>query len=232
MQCAYAAVYLLGTGLLGLSLSRLNFNVTVTEYNESPDDTKSSVFQLLHDNVTQHNERMSQKSDEKIVSVYPLSWDKSNRDIRHMASSAINIDNRESIDFDFVVGTDVLFAPHLVEPLLNAASILTKNNTGTCIFCMQIRCKDSHQLFLEKVGEYFDTYQDISEEVYATEGCGWGRHVECFVFEMKGGIRQLDTDLKITESIVKKRAPKDRDSKEHDNDKSSSKRDKKKKHKK
>lgn len=127
------------------------------------------------------------------VKIHALDWSESVRDIHNWTSDS----DRDGLDedskaheFDLVVGTDVLFSPDLVLPLLKTASVLTKPLTGTCIFCMQIRCRDSHQLFLESVKEYFDFFRDVSEEVYATAGCAWGRHVECLVFEMKGGRRQ------------------------------------------
>jgi hypothetical protein len=59
---------------------------------------------------------------------------------------------------------------------------------------MQVRCQDSHDLFLKHAADYFDSVEDISEEVYGIQGCGWGRGVECFVFRMVGGKLKLNLD--------------------------------------
>jgi hypothetical protein len=187
-------IIFLGTGLLGLSLSRLQYDVTVSEYNEPISvvcQSPSSVYTILSDNITRHNEKLSDDDDENKVQIFPLNWSESARDIHNWTHDKVNNKNAGGMctEYDLVLGTDVFFDPTLVLPLLNTASLLTKTGTGTCLFCMQIRCKDSHQLFLEQVTNYFDSYRDISEEVYDITGCAWGRYVECLVFEMKGGKR-------------------------------------------
>jgi hypothetical protein len=198
-----------GTGLLGLALSRLlKYRVTVTEFSGplgAESQEPSSVYNLLQRNITRHNKKQNDVMSD--VQIFPLDWSEAIRDINNWIDTQNNADNKccsdddndnninsisdnnhdISTEFDLVLGTDVLFTPSLVVPLLLAASLLTKADTGTCLFCMQIRCEDSHQLFLQKAGEYFDSFRDISEEVYETTGCAWGRYVECFVFEMKGG---------------------------------------------
>jgi hypothetical protein len=169
------------------------------EFQSSP--TLSSVYQLLHDNITHHNEQQheQQKSHDETnkVQIFPLNWSEGVKDITNRINES-NHSNTPCVEYYLVVGTDVLFDPSLVLPLLNAASILTKTVTGSCIFCMQIRCKDSHQVFLEHVTDYFDTYCDISEDVYITTGCAWGRYVECFMFEMKGGKKKATQQRRFT----------------------------------
>ena len=184
--------------MLGIALSKLNCCVAVTEYNNpAPCDDKpvtlSSVYKLLSENTASHNsiqqdsERNSEVINDNEVKIFPLDWSECCRDM----NSWIRCEGLYKVEHDLVLGTDVLFTPTLVHPLLNTASILTKTDVGTCIFCMQIRCKDSHELFLSSVGQYFDSCRDISNDVYETAGCSWGKHVECLVFEMKGGKRKL-----------------------------------------
>lgn len=196
--------------MLGLALSRFRNHVTVTEYSDTEREhnaqsqAPSNVYELLQTNVMTHNEKTKLENESKPimeqhnpVNIFPLDWSEGARDINNWTHdpnntttssfSSIKSSKNNCIEYDLVLGTDVLFSPSLVRPLLRTASLLTKSATGTCLFCMQIRCQDSHQTFLDIVNEYFDSCCDISETVYDTVGCAWGRFVECLVFEMKGG---------------------------------------------
>jgi hypothetical protein len=195
-----------GTGMLGLVLSRLGlFDVTVTEYYDDMDDMASKschaapvgVFDLLERNVFRHNLMQStptkkkdplaqSSSNDSEVKVRRLDWTKGLQDIASWEESAPT-----TMQYDLVVGTDVVFTPSLVRPLLITAAALTKPS-GRCVICIQLRCTVSNELFISLMSEYFDSALNISESVYDTPGCEWGRHMECFVYEMKGPVKQTE----------------------------------------
>ena len=107
--------------------------------------------------------------------------------------------------FDTIVGTDILFAPSLVEPLLRTLCRMSKPSTRIYI-CVQRRCSTSHDLFLQKAKLWFHI-QDVTREVLSlcsssdhdddddddedddsnsSRGGGvslsWGLSLECFLF--------------------------------------------------
>ena len=188
-----------GVGLLGLVLSCVGmFDVTLTEYDDetssisptSDSVVSSGVYALLEANVKAHNyEKRQGLLTGKEVTVHRLDWTKPFEETPACWDATKATDHK----YDLVVGTDVVFTPSLVRPLLRTAASLTESS-GRCVLCMQIRCAESHELLLTCASEYFDCVTDISEEVYCTEGCDWGRAMECLVFELKGP-RVVDDSL-------------------------------------
>mmetsp|Transcript_23112 Transcript_23112/g.33858 ORF Transcript_23112/g.33858 Transcript_23112/m.33858 type:complete len:330 (-) Transcript_23112:30-1019(-) len=180
-----------GVGFLGLVLSKLKYSVTITEFDERSrcSSPASGVYELLEKNVLEFNSGLNNLKE--AVRVCRLDWTRSRQDITEWVNAGIFSQNELQSGFELVVGTDVLFSPALVRPLLSTASQLTREVSGECMFCMQIRCEDSHKLFLEAAHEYFDCVRDISEEVYTTPGCEWGKAMECLVFRMTGGKMKL-----------------------------------------
>jgi Lysine methyltransferase len=83
---------------------------------------------------------------------------------------------------DTLLGTDVIFAPHLVEPLLKAAHYLSHPGT-VWYLCVQIRCAASHRLFLETAPDHGFHVEDISSEALVGD-CTWGRELECVLFRI------------------------------------------------
>ncbi|KAL3933292.1 MAG: hypothetical protein SGBAC_010460 [Bacillariaceae sp.] len=79
---------------------------------------------------------------------------------------------------DTIVGTDVVFATSLVEPLLQTMRYLAHDETVGYL-CLQERCKDSHQLLLKEASTYDFKIEDISEEYAALPECKWGTDLEC-----------------------------------------------------
>ena len=91
--------------------------------------------------------------------------------------------------FDTLLGTDILFAPHLVVPLLQTAAFLSHDNT-IWYLCVQIRCAVSHTLFLEKAPKFGFAVQDISETAFAISECAWSKALDCFLFRITRVIAQ------------------------------------------
>lgn len=79
---------------------------------------------------------------------------------------------------DTILGTDVVFATSLVEPLLKTMRYLAHDQT-VAYLCLQERCKNSHELLLEKAKDHDFVIQDISEEYAAISDCKWGTDLEC-----------------------------------------------------
>jgi hypothetical protein len=94
---------------------------------------------------------------------------------------------------DTIVGTDVVFATSLVEPLLKTMRYLAHDET-VAYLCLQERCKDAHQLLLEKAKDHDFDIQDISENFAALSNCKWGKDLDCRLLKLtvakKRGIRK------------------------------------------
>jgi predicted nicotinamide N-methyase len=84
--------------------------------------------------------------------------------------------------FDTIVGTDVVFSTKLVEPLLETMRFLGHDST-VAYLCLQERCKDSHQLLLNKAKKHDWIIEDISDQVTAHATCEWGKQLECKILK-------------------------------------------------
>lgn len=91
--------------------------------------------------------------------------------------------------YDTILGTDVLFAPHLVEPLLKTMHALSHAHTKIYL-CLQIRCPTSHQKLLDMCSSennnnnrLFDL-EDITNELMELPSCKWGIELECYLFRL------------------------------------------------
>jgi hypothetical protein len=84
---------------------------------------------------------------------------------------------------DTIVGTDVVFSTKLVEPLLKTLRFLAHDQTMIYL-CLQERCKDSHQLLLDKAKDHELEVHDISEEVTSVSTCEWGKELECCLLKL------------------------------------------------
>lgn len=85
--------------------------------------------------------------------------------------------------FDTLLGTDVLFAKALVEPLLATARFISHAHT-IWYLCVQIRCATAHTWFLERAPHYGFAVHDITADAVASPRCGWGRAMDCLVFRI------------------------------------------------
>ena len=112
--------------------------------------------------------------DKVPITVCALDWVHCERDIQVSLSR-----NNKDSSFDTIVSTDVLFAPQLVEPLLDTASRLWKNETTVWYLCVQIRCAKSHQLFLDRCPHYGFHLDDWSSRLNVM-----GQSMECCLFRI------------------------------------------------
>jgi predicted nicotinamide N-methyase len=152
-----------GCGMLGLILasSGLCNEVIMTE-------TKDVMSNLL-ENV-EYNVNSS-------VSVRQLRWDALKEDI-HACQHDMNSDDLNPHTFDTIVGTDVIFSPSLVKPLLKTLRKMSHEQTNIFL-CVQIRCEDSHTLFLKKAAKYDLLCVDITEKLNEFPSCSFGLELDC-----------------------------------------------------
>ena len=145
-----------GCGLIPLALNR-TYN-----WPSVGSEIGGEVLDLLTSNVSLN---LRSNNPDNNVKVQQLDWTKFEK-------------IEEGGEYDLVTGTDVIFRVDLVVPLLNVLSGMTKPITGMCYLCCQKRCPDSHEFFLEKLNEggWFDSWEDVSEEVWGV--VEWGRGVE------------------------------------------------------
>jgi Lysine methyltransferase len=80
--------------------------------------------------------------------------------------------------FDTILATDVIFAPDLVEPLLQTAAKISKEST-VWFLCVQVRCSKSHEAFLRRAPEFGFRIDDQSNALDE-----WGKAVECVLLRL------------------------------------------------
>lgn len=85
--------------------------------------------------------------------------------------------------FDTLLGTDVIFASHLVEPLLQTAAFLS-HSKSVWYLCVQIRCAAAHKLFLDTAPDHGFEVVDATQEAFASERCAWGKTLDCFLYRI------------------------------------------------
>jgi predicted nicotinamide N-methyase len=162
-----------GCGLLGqvLALSGRTKKVVLTETAQVMDN----LLQNLERNKSAlHHE----KGREELLAVVgrQLDWEHPERDAKFYPNN--NDDDLQPHSFDTIVGTDVVFAPSLVEPLLSTLWLMSHDETVVYL-CLQVRCPDSHQLLLAKATDYHWMIEDISKDLASIPECAWGLHMEC-----------------------------------------------------
>jgi Lysine methyltransferase len=136
----------------------------------------AEVLTNVQANVTANKliERLRTKHQ---VDVCALDWTRYERDVAEsngkLAAGA----------FDTLLGTDVVFAPFLVEPLLQTAAFMSHPRT-VWYLCIQIRCAASHQMLLEKAPTFGFVITDITQEALALEQCSWGKAIDCLLYRI------------------------------------------------
>ena len=171
-----------GCGMLGLVLgaSGLSSSVVLTECSEVMDDLRSNVQR----NIDAEGNSLSKD----VVSAQLLRWDCLEEDIAgfdDIQNDAKN-DLKESLhlrphSFDTIVGTDVVFSPTLVRPLLACLALMAHKHTNIYL-CLQVRCADSHALLLKKAPKFGLRVKDCSNKAFVEEcpsACSWGIDMEC-----------------------------------------------------
>ncbi|CAJ1947649.1 unnamed protein product [Cylindrotheca closterium] len=174
-----------GCGLVGLGCHKMGTKlatkeVIITETNEVmknltenwrrnyPSSSKeTSGTDDVDDDDDDNNNKES--SDPKLR-ICELDWTRYREDCKKVKIKKHSVDT--------IVGTDVVFATSLVEPLLQTMRYLAHDDT-VAYLCLQERCKDSHKLLLDKAGSYDFKIEDISEEYAALPECKWGKDLEC-----------------------------------------------------
>jgi predicted nicotinamide N-methyase len=180
-----------GCGLLGTVLaaeSRCSSS-TMTEAAVALDNLQKNL-EANGAAVSERSSGCQGRGKVAVVSACQLDWTNYERDAAKAGLKAHS--------FDTIVGTDVIFTPALVEPLLDTLAYFS-HATTVIYLCVQVRCVASHQQFFELLaasGRYDLVLQDISQEVFGEEAeqkCGkadkipwrrWGRELECCLFRI------------------------------------------------
>ena len=135
----------------------------------------AEVVKNLHTNVNCNRQILEKIMDCQVV-VHTLDWTRYDEDIQQAEFIQPSV-------FDTLLGTDIIFSSHLVEPLLETAAALSHSGT-IWYLCVQIRCAAAHELFLEKAPNYGFVITDISHEALRSQRCAWGKALECFLFRI------------------------------------------------
>jgi Lysine methyltransferase len=163
-----------GVGFLGQCLVAERFsgipNMVLTETDEVVTNLKTNI---------DGNRSILLKNIDTTLSVCTLDWTCYAENIT-MSDGAIHPHS-----FDTLLGTDIIFASHLVEPLLQTAAYLSHHET-IWYLCVQIRCAMAHQTFLDQAPKYGFNVCDISSECYESSNkkCTWGKTLDCFLFRI------------------------------------------------
>jgi hypothetical protein len=201
-----------GCGMLGLILATnvLSSKVVLTEASEVMANLKENVdanviskgSTIIHPDQTDlqikgvHHTKYQPACPENCVSVRQLRWDHIKTDIKACAadsnSSCGSEHDLEPHSFDTIIGTDVVFDPALVCPLLKTISKMARKKSKkkstsqkpTLIYlCLQVRCPDSHALLFSESSKYGLEVIDVSDELKSTK-CSWGLELECVILRI------------------------------------------------
>ena len=191
-----------GCGLLGLFLAttKLASRVVLTEAAEVMDILIDNVEQNVieaHDNDDKpssnkkgiHGTPYLPVCPKECISVQRLRWDCLQEDVAAAAADS-NSEAENHLrphSFDTIVGTDVVFSPNLVCPLLETiqymARMKNEQSASTRIYlCLQLRCADSHSLLFSEANKYGLEVIDVSEELALH--CPWGVELECLLLQI------------------------------------------------
>lgn len=159
-----------GCGLLSLALARMRFDVVATE--------QDGVLENLAFNIEQNNallaaaptaKRAQPKRAKRVDGgcvAARLTWG----DAAELA--ALLAPASAAPGFDLIVGTDVVYIPELVAPLLRTLWAAASSERRTVAYlCLQQRCVASHALLLKSAGAYFE---DVSHVALVAGGDGAG----------------------------------------------------------
>jgi Lysine methyltransferase len=148
-------------------------------------ETSVVVPQLVH-NIGLNQQRFARHpaGPSVMVRAAALDWEFFERD-----AAAAGI---EPHSCHHVVGTDVIFSPRFVIPLLQTLDFLLafsqsdpadESAVPTIHLCVQIRCADSHEMFFRLAETRFKfRVQDLTSD--ALELCPWSRELDCLVYRL------------------------------------------------
>ena len=170
-----------GCGLLGKVLGKTRFcdTVIMTEHSDAfanlEANNNNSNKEGANDN-TDRDSNCSSPSDPH-CECFPLDWCEYQRDASKTASL-------QSHSFDTIVGTDVVFTPSLVRPLLDTLLYMAHDQTIVYL-CLQIRCEDSHKLLMTPATEGRRwKVKDVSGKLQQHPECAWGLQMECHLLKL------------------------------------------------
>lgn len=189
-----------GCGLLGIALAAAHraTEVTLTEVD--------LVLPLLRENAKRNQALVESRRDTGRkhhdavqLRARRLDWTRCERDAGRAGLEPHSVDT--------ILGTDVVFAPELVEPLWRTLRYLSHART-VIYLCVQIRCAVSHGILLNEASSYGFVMRQITnddddddDEKTAATLPPWAMKMECFLFRIT---RTADTKLK----TEKKKGPK------------------------
>lgn len=164
-----------GCGMLGLVLAANNLctKVVMTETTE--------VLKNLKDNVEFNSTSKNGCCPQYKVSVQRLRWDKFEKDIKKC--KGMGLTDLDPQSFDTVVGTDIIFSTVLVKPLLKTLRKMIHDKSNIYL-CVQIRCADSHELFMRKASKYGFKIRDCTNDLESIPYLKWGLEMECKILHM------------------------------------------------
>lgn len=188
-----------GCGLLGQVLSLSGYcskkhPVVLTEC--------QPVLKNLEHNV-QRNQKLFSDAKHPPPTAHELDWTK--LDQLEVAGDEHHL---KPHSFDTIVGTDVLFSTSLVEPLLRTLKKMT-NSKSTVWLCLQIRCQDSHNLFLEKAPEFGFILENVRDSLNEIPDCRWGLAMDCHLLKLtqqQGAAKRKSDSEKRNKKKKKKRS--------------------------
>lgn len=152
-----------GCGMLGCVLACHGCRVVLSEATEAMVNLERNVQAV----VAAHRHNL-------IAQARLLRWDNSD-DILKIARSDV-------APFDLILGTDVIFKPDLVEPLLKAISAMSHPATVVYL-CFQERCAESHRLLMTLAPTYFEV-TNLSSSLRETQGCHFAQELECWLLQL------------------------------------------------
>ena len=162
-----------GCGMLGLILAAggLCKKVIMTETQD--------VMSNLIANV-EYNTSPDKFCPSKKISARQLRWDAYKKDIQQcqLDTSTNSNDDLDPHTFDTIIGTDVIFSTTLVKPLLKTLRKMCHTESKIYL-CVQVRCADSHSLFMKKASKYDFECQDCTHELHDFPSCSFGLDLEC-----------------------------------------------------
>lgn len=170
-----------GCGLLGLGLACLVTDVpraTAVCQSVTLTETPQVLVNLQH-NVSRNTPHLPRHA---VVRACALDWTCYVEDVAHAGIVPHSIDT--------VVGTDVLFAPHLVRPLWDTLSYLC-HPASTIYLCVQIRCERSHALFLTRADELGCTVENLVPSLTDAPSLDhapaliWGAALDCQLLRLQ-----------------------------------------------
>lgn len=166
--------------MLGLVLAASNVakKVIMTETTEVMPNLQQNVDQNICNDNKNNIESTCCCSPNKI-SVRRLRWDDYRQDI--VACQSERSCDLDPHSFDTIVGTDVIFSTSLVKPLLKTMKKFSKPTTDIFL-CVQVRCEDSHNLFMKTAPKYGFS---VKECTYDSKYLLWGLNLDCKLLHLR-----------------------------------------------